>query len=84
MEMGNVIAMPRSIPASISGLIMEKKKKEKNIGSQMGQTDKKPLNKSFKSLLTTKSEKTKPKKCRLTLGIAFVLMRGGKSKCHLI
>ncbi len=42
MEMVNVKAMPESIPAPNSGSFIEKKK---NIGSQMGQTDKKHLKK---------------------------------------
>jgi hypothetical protein len=37
MEMVNVKAMPGSIPAPNSGSFVEKK--EKNIGSQIGQTD---------------------------------------------
>jgi hypothetical protein len=40
MEMVNVKAMPGSIPTPNSGSILEKKIR-KNIGSQMGQTDKK-------------------------------------------
>jgi hypothetical protein len=51
MEMANVKAMPGSIPAPNSGSIMEKNKK--NIGSQMGQTDKKTFFKaetSFKKV----------------------------------
>ncbi len=39
MEMVNDKAMPGSIPAPNSGSIMEQNKK--NIGCQMGQTDKK-------------------------------------------
>jgi hypothetical protein len=42
MEMVNVKAMPRSIPAPNSGSIMEKKIR-KNIGSQMGKTTKKNI-----------------------------------------
>ncbi len=46
MEMVNVKALPGSIPTPNSGSIMEKKIR-KNLGSQMGQTDKKHKKKTF-------------------------------------
>jgi hypothetical protein len=55
MEMINVKAMPGSIPAPNSGLIMEKKK---NIGSQMGQNNKKTLKiikKNYEHIATLKN-----------------------------